>query len=176
MKRILVIILFGLFISEIAFAEVYKWVDDKGVVYFTDDITQVPEKYRPKAERIGLPEDKEETKVQGELKSKKKEEAYRDRLGRGEDYWKGRVEEWRKKLGELQVRLEALRVKYNELTERFNDSKSTAERANIRKERDQVKSEMDQNKIQIEEAKQMLEKRIPEEADLYKAKPEWVKQ
>lgn len=176
MKRIFVIMLFVFFISEIAFAQVYKWVDDKGVVYFTDDITQVPEKYRPKAERIGLPEDKEETKVQGELTPKKKEETYRDRLGRGEDYWKGKVEEWRKKLGELQVRLETLRVKYNELTERFNDSKSTAERANIRKERDQVKSEMDQSKIQIEEAKQMLEKRIPDEADLYKAKPEWVKQ
>jgi len=175
MKRIFVIILFVLFISEIAFAQVYKWVDEKGVVYFTDDITQVPEKYRPKAERMGLSEDKEETKVEAESREKKGE-AYRDRLGRGQDYWKGRVEEWRRKLREAQVKLEALRVKYNELTERFNDSKSTAERANIRKERDQVKSEMDQSKIQIEEAKEMLEKKIPEEADLYKAKPEWVKQ
>jgi len=176
MKRIFIVIFFFLLISEISFAQVYKWVDDKGVVHFTDDITQVPEKYRPKAEKIGLPENKEEATVQGESAPKKKEEAYRDRLGRGEDYWKGRVEEWRKKLGELQIKSEALRTKYNELTERFNDSKSTAERGNIRKERDQVKSEMDQNKIQIEEAKEMLEKKIPEEADLYKAKPEWVKQ
>lgn len=175
MKRILFIILFVLFVSDFSFAEVYRWVDDKGVVYFTDDITQIPEKYRPKAERMGLPEGKEETK--GEAESpQKKEESYRDRLGRGEDYWKGRVEEWRKKLRESQVRLEALRVKYNAMTERFNDSKSTAERANIRKERDQVKSEMDQMNVQIEEAKEMLEKKIPEEADLYKAKPEWIKQ
>lgn len=35
---------------------------------------------------------------------------------------------------------------------------------------------MDQSRIQIEEAKEMLEKKIPEEADLYKAKPDWVKQ
>ena len=175
MKRILFIILFVLFVSEFSFAEVYRWVDDKGVVYFTDDITQVPEKYRPKAEKMGLPEDKEETKVEAGS-PQKKEEPYRDRLGRGEDYWKERVEEWRRKLRESQVKLEALRVKYNELTERFNDSKSTAERGNIRKERDQVKSEMDQSKIQIEGAKEMLEKKIPEEADLYKAKPEWVKQ
>jgi len=174
-KRILFTILFVLFVSEFSFAEVYKWVDDKGGVHFTDDITQVPEKYRPKAERMGLSEDKEETKVEGESRQKK-DEPYRDRLGRGQDYWKGRIEEWRRKLREAQVKLEALRVKYNELTERFNDSKSTAERANVRKERDQVKSEMDQSKIQIEEAKEMLEKKIPEEADLYKAKPEWVKQ
>lgn len=71
MKRILSIILFFFFISEISLAEVYRWVDDKGVVYFTDDITQVPEKYRPKAERMGLPEGKEETKAEPESPQKK---------------------------------------------------------------------------------------------------------
>ena len=175
MKRIFVIILFVFFISEIAFAQVYKWVDDKGVVHFTDDITQVPEKYRPKAERMGLSEDKEETKVEGESRQKK-DEPYRDRLGRGQDYWKGRIEEWRRKLREAQVKLEALRVKYNELTEKHNDSKTQIARTELRRERDQVKSEMDQCKTQIEEARGMLEKKIPEEAELYKAKPEWVKQ
>lgn len=176
MKRISVIILFILFISEISFAEVYKWVDEKGAVHFTDDMMQVPEKYRPKAEEIGSSEEKEETNAEGLITPKKKEETYKDQLGRGEDYWKGRVEEWKKKLREQQDKLETLRVKYNGLTERFNDSKSTAERGNLRKERDQVKNEMDQSKIQIEEAKNMLEKKIPEEAELYNAKPEWVKQ
>jgi len=176
MNKLLMIILFIVFISEISFAEVYKWVDEKGVVNFTDDILQVPEKYRPKAEKMGLPEGKEETKGEGESTSKKKEEAYRDRLGRGEDYWKGRVEGWKNKLKDSQERLEALRVKYNELTERVNDSKSTAERGNLRRERDQVKNGMDQCKTQIDEAKNMLDKKIPEEAELYKAKPEWLKQ
>jgi hypothetical protein len=176
MKRILFItILLVCFFSDFLFAEVYRWVDDKGVVYFTDDITLVPEKYRPKTEKRGVSEHQEETRVENES-PKKKDEPYRDRLGRGEEYWKGRVEEWRRKLKESQVKLEALRLKYNELTERFNDSKSSAERGNIRKERDQVKSEMDQSKIHIEEAKEVLERKIPEEADLYKAKPEWVRQ
>lgn len=178
MKKILFIILGSLFLimGEISFAEVYKWVDDKGVVYFTDDIMQVPEKYRPKTERIGLPEGKEETKVGGEPTPKKKEETYKDRLGRGEDYWKGRVEGWKNKLKDSQERLEVLRIKYNELTERVNDSKSTAQRGNLRRERDQVKNGMDQCKIQIDEAKNMLDKKIPDEAELYKAKPEWLKQ
>ncbi len=175
MKQILFIILFVLFVPVFSFAEVYRWVDDKGVVYFTDDITQIPEKYRLKAEKMGMSEGKEETKVEPES-PQKKDEIYRDRLGRGEEYWKSRVEEWRRKLRESQLKLEALRVKYNEMTERFNDSKSTAERGNIRKERDQVKSDMDQIRIQVEQAKEMLEKKIPEEADIYKAKPEWVKQ
>jgi hypothetical protein len=175
MTRILFIGLSILLLTEISFAEVYKWVDEKGVVHFTDDLIQVPEKYRPKAERTGSPEEKGEASVEGESTPKKKEEPYKDRLGRGEDYWKGRVEEWRKKLTESQTRMEALRAKYNEMTERYNDSKSTAERATLRKERDQIKSEMDQCKIGIDEARDMIEKKIPEEAEIYKAKPEWIK-
>jgi len=176
MKRILFIILLTFLVSQMSFAQVYKWVDEKGVAYFTDDISQVPDKYRPRTERFEALPEKEDTKVEGESAPKKKEETYTDRLGRGENYWKGRVEEWRRKLKEPQDKLEVLRAKYNGLTERFNDSRGAAERANLRRERDQVKIEMDQCKAKIEEAKGMLEKNIPEEAELYKAKPEWVKQ
>jgi chromosome segregation ATPase len=176
MKQVFFIILFAFFVAEVSFSEVFKWIDEKGVVHFTDDISQIPEKYRPKAEKIELSEGKEESKIEGESAPKKKEDAYKDRLGRGEKYWKERMEEWRKKLSELQGRLEILRVKYNELTMKFNDSKSTVERGSLRRERDQIKNEMDQHKIKIEEAKNMLEKKIPEEVELYQAKPEWVKQ
>jgi Skp family chaperone for outer membrane proteins len=175
MKQILFIILIIFLTSQISFAQVHKWVDEKGVTHFTDDMTQVPEKYRTKAEGVEVPQENEETKVEGEVAPNKKEESYKDRLGRGEDYWKGRVEEWRRKLGELQDKLEVLRTKYNGLTEKHNDSRSRAVRTDLLRERNQVKSEMDQCKAQIEEAQGMLEKRIPEEAELYKAKPEWVK-
>ncbi|OGQ00410.1 MAG: hypothetical protein A2026_13795 [Deltaproteobacteria bacterium RBG_19FT_COMBO_46_12] len=175
MKRILIIILFFLFLSEISFAEIFKWVDGKGVVHFTDDILQVPEKYRSKTKKMELPEGIEETKGEGESTPKTKEEAYKDRLGRGEDYWKGRMEEWRNKLKDYQERLETLRIKYNDLTIKINDSKSTAERGNLRRERDQVKNEIDQYKIKIEEANNMINKKIPDEAELYKAKLEWLR-
>jgi chromosome segregation ATPase len=174
MKRILLILLF-IFIAEISFAEVYKWVDEKGVVHFTDDLGQIPEKYRKTIEEMGLSEERKEPKTEGESLPKKKEDTYRDRLGRGEEYWRGRVEEWKKKLETLQDSVESLRLRYNDLTEKFNTSKSSAERATIRNEREQIKNEMDQFRIQIAEAKEMLEKKIPEEANLYKAKPEWVK-
>jgi hypothetical protein len=176
MKWILVAILSTFFISQLSSAQVYKWVDENGVVHFTDDVTQVPEKYRPKAEEIrssGL--ENEETKGEGQVVPKIKEGTYKDQSGRGEEYWKGRVEEWRRKLGEQQDRLRTLQVKYNDLIMRFNESKSSAERGDIRKESDQVKNEMDQCRIQIEEAKDMIEKKIPEESEFYKAKPEWVK-
>ncbi len=182
MKRILFILLL-LFSTEFSFAEVYKWVDEKGVVHFTDDFIQIPEKYRPQVEKLGISEERVETKIESESLSKKevektqpREDIYRDRIGKGEEYWKTRIEEWRKKLRDSQERVDRLRVKYNELTEKFNESKSSAERINLRKERDQIKNEMDRYKTQIEEAKYMLEKKIPEEAEIFKAKPAWIKQ
>ena len=147
MKRILIALSFILFFSEITFAQVYKWVDEKGVAYFTDDITQVPEKYRSGAKKIGSSEEMGEIKGDGESSPKRKEDTYKDRLGRGEDYWKGLMEDWKKKLRELQDNMEILRNKYNELTEKYNDSKSTVERGNLRKERDLVKNEMDGNRL-----------------------------
>lgn len=178
MRRVLIIILFFLFISEISFAEIFKWVDGKGVVHFTDDLLQVPEKYRSKAKKMELPEGIEETKAEGESTPKNKEEVhevYKDRLGRGEDYWKGRMEGWRKKLKDYQEELETLRTKYNELTVKINDSKNSAKRGNLRGERDQIKIEIYQYKNKIEEATNMIDKKIPEEAELYNAKPEWLR-
>lgn len=176
MKKILFIFLFIFLISQLSFAQVYKWVDEKGVTHFTDDMTQIPDKYRPKAQGIRSSQENEDTMVEEEKASNKKGDSYHtDQLGRGEDYWKGLVEEWRRRLRELQEKLEALRVKYNELTQRHNDSKSTGVRTSLRNERDLVKNEIDQCKTQIEEARSVLEKKIPEEAELYKANPEWVK-
>src|SRR4030065_238055 len=97
MKIILIIMLTFLAITP-SFSQVYRWIDEKGVVHFTDDFTNIPEKYRPKMDKLGVPEGKAETKPGGEPDIRKKGENYRDQLGRGEEYWKNRVEEWNKKL------------------------------------------------------------------------------
>lgn len=44
MKAILIIVI--IFLSSICFAEIYKWVDDKGTVHFTEDPATIPEKYK----------------------------------------------------------------------------------------------------------------------------------
>jgi chromosome segregation ATPase len=174
MKTLTFILLFVL-TATLSYAQVYKWVDEKGIVHFTDDMTQIPEKYRRATEEREATEEKVETKEEGEAPQKKQADDYKDRLGRGEEYWKGRVEESRKKLQSLQEKVESLRLKYNDLTEKFNTSKSSAERALIRNDREQIKNQMDELRVQIGETKEMLERKIPEEASLYRAKPEWVK-
>jgi hypothetical protein len=40
----------------VAHAQTYKWTDEHGRVSFTDDLSNVPEKYRKSATRIGEPE------------------------------------------------------------------------------------------------------------------------
>jgi chromosome segregation ATPase len=173
--KTLILILLSLFTVTLSHAEVYKWLDEKGIVHFTDDITQIPEKYRRAIEEVEVTEENIETKQEGEGHQKKQADSYKDRSGRGEEYWKGRVEEWRKKLQSLQEKVESLRLRYNELTEKFNTSKSSVERTTIRNDREQIKNQMDELRVQIGEAKEMLEKKIPEEASLYRAKPEWIK-
>ena len=40
-----------------AYGEMYKWVDEKGTVHFTDDPSTIPEKYRSDAEFRKTPKD-----------------------------------------------------------------------------------------------------------------------
>src|SRR4030042_2316788 len=158
--KIIFLALILLFSTGLSFAEVYKWVDEKGVVHFTDDFTQIPEKDQTKVERLGTLEEKVDTRNEKDPLSKRKveetrprEDPYRDRIGKGEAYWKGRVEESSKKLKDAQEKVNNLRVKYNELTEKFNESKSSIERISLRKERDRIKDEIEKYKTEIEEAK-----------------------
>ncbi len=178
MKRIALILLLT-FAIQPSFAEMFKWVDEKGSIHFTDDFSQIPDKYRStsekRQEKIGVSEEVTPTKTEAGSTAPKQEAIYKDRFGRGEEYWKNLVEEWKGRLRNSQDKVETLRIKYNELTEKVNESKSTFERGNLRKARDEIKKEMDQYRNQIEESRSMLEKKIPQEAELYKAKPEWIK-
>lgn len=144
-------------------------------MHFTDDIIQVPDNYRATVKRMDLPEHDGPARKEGNSTAAKKEDNYKDRLGRGEKFWKDRVDEWRKKLKVLEERNENLRSRYNELTERINSTRGSTERTTLRKEREQIKGELDQSRAEIEEARTMLEKKIPEESEIYKAKPEWLR-
>jgi len=167
-------------------AQVYKWTDDKGVVHFTDDPGRVPEKYQGKAQTAPVesppaPPPQAPASPQpvpsrtAPTPTAKTGDGYRDSAGRDESYWKNRVDQWKKNLASAQEKEQALRLRYTQLTERVNASKDQGERYRLRQERDQVKVEIDQQRMNIEEAKKMLEKTIPDEAALFKAKPEWVR-
>ena len=53
MHKIVVVAAVALMMSVPAFAETYKWMDEKGVLNFTDDYAKVPEKYLQRVQIIG---------------------------------------------------------------------------------------------------------------------------
>ncbi len=59
---ILFIFLF-LFLVPIAYGDLYKWVDEKGNLHFTDDLSKIPEKYRFGVEIIKGPKGKETPEI-----------------------------------------------------------------------------------------------------------------
>ncbi|MGB9627932.1 MAG: retroviral-like aspartic protease family protein [Thermodesulfobacteriota bacterium] len=46
------------------YGEMYKWVDEKGTVHFTDDLSKIPERYRPEAETRKPTKETKETSPQ----------------------------------------------------------------------------------------------------------------
>jgi clan AA aspartic protease (TIGR02281 family) len=50
MRTTLLLVIILAVSAPFAYGEMYKWVDEKGTVHFTDDLSTIPEKYREDAE------------------------------------------------------------------------------------------------------------------------------
>ncbi len=50
MRTLIILVILIIFFLSPVYAEMYKWVDEKGTQHFTDDISNIPEKYRSDAE------------------------------------------------------------------------------------------------------------------------------
>jgi hypothetical protein len=55
MNRTLLVTIVLIALALPAGAQMYRWVDEKGTVHFTDDPSNIPEKYRPNAETRKAP-------------------------------------------------------------------------------------------------------------------------
>jgi len=55
-RHILILsVLFPLLLETPCFGEMYKWVDEKGVIHFADDLSKIPERYQADAETRKAP-------------------------------------------------------------------------------------------------------------------------
>ena len=98
---ILITILFGLlFISQLSLAVIFKWVDEKGTVHFTEDPATIPEKYREKVKSRTTEEDL--MSPEERARAKKQEEEVREKLKKeGKEY---DAKEFERKVKELEER------------------------------------------------------------------------
>src|SRR3990172_6317921 len=99
MKKLILLltaVVFGLFFAiEGALAKtVWKWTDEKGGVHYSDDVGSIPPKYRSKAQKIEL-EDNKVNKIEEKDKKpppKTKIEEPKDLKGNTEAHWKAKAQ------------------------------------------------------------------------------------
>ena len=174
MKGALLIMTVLLFASTGRTGEVWKWVDERGVLHFTDNAASVPEKYREHIDRRELPDEWEA--VSGTAKETKEAvEEPRDRYGRGEDYWANRANEIRGQLEGAQKEYERIRLEYNDIVAEYNSIRSRAKRRRYKKRIESLQDQLNRRREDIERSKELLEKTLPEEAKRAGAPTEWVK-
>jgi hypothetical protein len=173
----LFIILILLIFSITAYAHtVYKWVDEKGTVNYTEDYNSIPPAYRNQVEIEWVHEEGPFPPVQ-KMAPRKSEEIERDIYGQGEAYWRGKVRPWKEFLKTAEANYEKAHEKFMDKAMEFSRGRfgtwsRTQYKMNII-ELDKLKEEMIKYADQVAEAKEALEK-ISKEAKEAKANPEWL--
>lgn len=181
MKAIVVFLMILCFPLLVNGDEVYRWVDDQGVIHFTDDPGTVPEDYRSKAEVREMPgrpparlldeedegilvnEEDEGILVDDDLKAK------------DEKWWRNRAKKWKIRLQAAYDDYERVRLQYNDMATEFNASKDPDKRNKIKAELDKMQMEMERFMADIEKARKMKEEVLPSQAQKAGKPLEWVR-
>jgi chromosome segregation ATPase len=177
MKKVLMsILVLWVFVSTGYGGTVYKWVDKHGVVNFTDDYTQIPPQYRNQVQMEELEGSlKVETPASSPVSIQESKGAKVDIYGRGEDYWRAKVQPWKKQLQEATENCERINRKIDDKRmEQGGKMPSPTQFDMKRAETAQLKDERSKYEAQVREANEMLSK-IAKEVEEAKANPEWLK-
>jgi hypothetical protein len=187
MKKIILLAIIGLTLSSMAFGqEVYRWVDEKGTVNFTDDLGQVPEKYREKIQKEKSPKESPPPPPtplpKGVAAGKKSEQMpvpiQKDIFGRGEEWWRAKAIEWNEKFKTAQKNYESAynewKSKEQEL-ETYKFIKSDNWKRKLKAEIKVLEEKVKDWEKQKDEAENMLENVLPKQAQDDRANPDWLK-
>jgi hypothetical protein len=188
MKRAIILIYFLsiLAVSTAKGQEIYQWVDEKGTIHFTDDLTLVPEKFRDQVHRKRLPQEPSPSPSTSPFPRPQEMERrpssqpspdQRDLLGRDEQWWREKVKEWENKFQNAQKNYEkayqALRAKEKELED--STFKPNSVKRRMKAEIKELEEKAKAAEKEVEEAKRMLEKVLPGQAEEDRADPKWLK-
>ena len=175
MRKMLILLILLIFVSPAYAHTFYKWVDEKGIVNYTDDYNNIPSAYRDRVEIEYVHEESPSPPIQ-KIASQKREEARTDIYGQNEAYWRGKVRPWKEFLKAAEANYERVHRKFMEKAEELSARRfgsRTQYKTNII-ELDRLKEEMFKYGDQIAEANEALEK-ISKEAQESKANLDWLK-
>jgi hypothetical protein len=185
MKKITLLIFMGwMLFPLLTFGqEIYQWVDEKGALCFTDDLSLVPERYRNQVQKKKPSKEPSSlispqvTKEEEKEKEPKSAPEQKDLMGRGEEWWRTKAKEWNEKLLNAQNNYETAYADYKKKEKELEESKFKPKslQRKLKSEMKALEERVDDWKKQREEAKNMLEKVLPKEAEEFNADPNWIK-
>jgi prefoldin subunit 5 len=173
MKFVIILILFA-FVSSANAATIYKWMDEKGVVNFTDDYNKVPLTFHNRVEKEYLQEEGTPILSQGMI-PKTEEQIRTDIYGRDGTWWKEKARPWKEQLEEATKNYEnvhrdfmaqasvLVRVKFGSKTQYQMISYALSG----------LTQQLEEYRAQIAKAEEMLDE-LSKEAEKAKANPEWL--
>ncbi len=192
MKKRGLFILIGLILCSVISTgqEVYRWADEKGTVHFTDDLSQVPEKYRDKIRKeispkepapaqpappppTPLPKERETVKAPAQMPPPQQ----KDIFGRGEEWWRAKAIEWNEKLKTARKNYENAHSEWKAKKQESDASKfrSDSFKRKLKAETIALEQKVRDWEKKMEEASHMLENVLPKQAQDDQANPDWLK-
>lgn len=186
-----ILLLLGLSIPAPLLAEIYKWIDEQGVIHFTDDYTKIPEKYRKKKlkviEETPLPPPAQQPTISssGEGPKTSAEQTKEERRERGDiridneghdrAWWQAQIATWKQKRDQAIAQRKELEARYEVLVRRaYNPAFGQRGRRSLQGELKAVEDRLTQLQLAIDEANEMLEKKLPAQAAEAGAPSEWL--
>jgi Domain of unknown function (DUF4124) len=177
MRKLFILLILLAFAIPANAATIYKWVDEKGVVNFTDDYSNVPSSYRGRVEVEHYRTEGVAPAYTSGIPPQKTAESKVDIYGRDETWWREEVRPWREQLKEATENYENVHKQYMEQSEGlspYNFGKMSLTQYQMLSARLQIlNAEMEKYQGQIAEANQMLSK-LSQEAKETKADPTWL--
>ena len=183
MKRLFfVLMILLMFCLSVYGQEFYRWVDEKGTVHFSDDLTLVPERYRNQVEKKRSPKETGSSPSTPSQGTGGKTEPSpppdkKDLQGRGEDWWRTKVKEWNDKLEEAQKKYDSASQALKDKERQREDSKFKphSERKRLENEVKELEEKAKEREKELGETRNMVEKVLPKQAQEDKADPAWLK-
>ncbi len=156
-----------------ASADFYRWVDDDGKEYFTNDPAKIPQEYRKNSKAVEVHDDR--VSVGQEPVAPKKSpvtvKEHKDKHGRGEEYW-------RRKAANLRLKLRDQQDEYNLVLKQLDDQDRAPDRLNYKRKKSHSSLEKKKAKLEKDMARtrRALEVDLPDEARRADAYPGWIRE
>lgn len=175
MRKLLILLILLGFAMPANAATIYKWVDEEGVVNFTDDYNHVPSYYRDRVEVKDYLTEGVTPAYTSDAPPRERAEAETDIYGRDETWWREKVHPWKDQLKEATENYENVYKEFIEQTEglvrvKFG-SKTQYQMGTYALSG--LTQQLEEYRAQIVEAEKMLDE-LSKEAERARANPEWL--